>query len=521
MGIIGSIITSVIILVIALVIVEFIFYPYSFNGLKTSLSNAVSSLVNSAQTASAKAALATQSNKPILYIVENDNNSIELFDMQYNKIIGYISLNGVTPNNFGIGTNNKLYVTGSYYNYHDPQYHGVIAIVNTSNDQLIGTIFMASVPTQIALSINGTYAYTINNNGSLSEINLMTRTISVTLPENVTLNLAPPNPTANCTYSQGSSNITESCKGSSGLVGAVSRWSVSIFNESSLISGGNVLNRTYNSASFADNYTFPNAPHYTEPIYITTVTAYTNNSTFRYRFNYTPYGGPGLVAQNNKVALTAQPLDIFYSLNGTRLYIIANYSYSCSYAGFCYNETVYVLNPVNNRILKRIVLDIYPDYSLQAAALSIDGNKLYLLGGNGTNNYETLYLLNSSTESITNEITINSYTADRSSISLSPAGDYLYVISNNDRGSGNINVINTSTLSIVDSILTGASGSNVGNNQLFYFMPTGVAVASNYTYVIGTDGGGSYQLLLISRENDSITQSTGINGCPCEIITGN
>ncbi len=182
MGIIGSIITAVIVLVMAIVIVQIIFNPYYLNVLEAKFSNAVSGLINNAQTATIKATVATQSNKQILYIAENGNNTVALLDMQYNKIIGYITLNGESPSNLAVGPNNRLYVAGSYYNYHDPQYHGLISIINTSNEKVMGTISMASVPTQIAVSTNGTYAYTINNNNTESSINLQTMAVSGSFP---------------------------------------------------------------------------------------------------------------------------------------------------------------------------------------------------------------------------------------------------------------------------------------------------------------------------------------------------
>ena len=102
MGLIGSIIVSVIVLVIAIVIVQIIFNPFYLNGLERSFSNAISGVVNSAQTATIKATVATQSNKPILYIAENDNNTIALLDIQYNKIISFINLDGASPTNLGL-----------------------------------------------------------------------------------------------------------------------------------------------------------------------------------------------------------------------------------------------------------------------------------------------------------------------------------------------------------------------------------------------------------------------------------
>lgn len=182
MGIIGSIIASVIILVIAIVIVQIIFNPYYLNSLRVSLSNVISSLINGAQTALIKTTVATQSNKPILYIAENSNDTVALFDMQYNKIIGYVNLSGASPNNMGMGPNNRLYVTGSYYNYHNPQYHGIISVVNTSSDKVISTISMLSVPTKIVVSSNGTYVYTINSNNTESSIDLQNLIVTGSFP---------------------------------------------------------------------------------------------------------------------------------------------------------------------------------------------------------------------------------------------------------------------------------------------------------------------------------------------------
>ena len=494
------------------------------NGISSSFLVAVSGAIKNG-TRSIEGSLAPQSN--LAYIMQNGNDSIAIFNTNSNKIIGEINLIGKSPTDIVYANStDMLYATGSYYNYHNPQFHGVISIINTTIDSVIGNISMIAVPTQIVVSKNGTYAYTINNNGSLSEIDLITKSVITTLPDNITLNLAPINPTANCTYSQISptynypsgSEINESCNGISGLKNKANRWTVSIYNETSLISGSYVLNRTYNTASFTDNYTYPVQSPYGSTTYISTVTAYTDNSTFLYRFNFSTNNGR-IYEHSNQFTPTIQPTDILYALNGTRLYVIANYSYQCNIGSvqFCYNETVYSIDTKNNQVMSRSVLDVYPDYSSQAAMLSINGSKLYLLGGNGTDNYLTLYSLNSSTGTITAVSTVDSYADDQSNMALTPVGDYLYVASVSNYDAGNIKVIKTTTSSIVDTVNT---QSIAMANRLISYQPTDLLVTSNYTYVLGNGGlgnGGNDLMLVLSRENDSVIETIGISGCPCVI----
>lgn len=402
MGLIGSIIVSVIVLVIAIVIVQIIFNPFYLNGLERSFSNAISGVVNSAQTATIKATVATQSNKPILYIAENDNNTIALLDIQYNKIISFINLDGASPTNLGLGANNQLAVAESYYNYHSPQYHGMVSIVNTSNDKVIGTISMAAVPTQIAVSTNGTYAYTINNNNSESSINLQSMVVTGSFP-------------------------------------------------------------------FTTQY------------------------------------------QN----VTGTPEGLIFSPTQNILYVLVNYG-NCAdepftFSGECSDETLFALNGSNiNQTIWSIQLtpdNIYSSGPKQLA-MSPNGETLYAIIGDDEGAVTTIAVINTTSQKELKTITFGFTDEGGTSLSISPAGDYLYAI---DGGvSDDIAVINTSSETVVDSKSIGYLVNSP--TQL-----TDVAVSSNFTYVMDSSIG-SYGLITINRNNDSITQNIGIDGCPCEIV---
>lgn len=181
MGLIKSIVVSVVILVIALVVVQYIFNPYSFGSLKTSLTDAVSGIANSAQSIAVKAAVGSQANKSLLYITEKNNDTIALLDVQYNKIVGFINLGGKSPNDAVLSRDGQLYVAESYYNYHTPQYHGVVSAISTINDTVTSTIFMNATPLHIIESVNGSYLYTTNNNGTISTIDLQTQNVTNTI----------------------------------------------------------------------------------------------------------------------------------------------------------------------------------------------------------------------------------------------------------------------------------------------------------------------------------------------------
>lgn len=505
MGLISSIIISVIVLVIALVIVQAIFNPYYSSSLKNSLTHTATGVINNAQNASIQAIAASQSNKPILYIAENNNNTIAIFDMQFNKILGLLNLNGASVDNVGIVFGN-VYATGSYYNYHNPQFHGIISIVNTSNNNLVKTISMISVPTQIALSQKNANAYTLNSNGSISEINLKSDSVINTIPFSMLFNYTPNIPTANCIFL----NNAASCNGVSGSATPVIKWNVVMHNVPDILQNFIVFSKNYSSSSFSDNYTLPPPLGAISTPYVIYVTAYTKNSTYQYQF-YQNQQEAIQQGANYRTTPSIQPTELLYGLNGTQLYILTNYTYECPYSQFCFNETLFTFNTSNNKISKRIILDAFTDFSNEAITLSPDGHQIYLLGGNGNNNYPTVYTVNSSTGSLIGTIPLNG-NYGYGDLSMSPLGDYLYVTQDSALsyyGGYNIDVINTSTRSIVDSI--SAKG------QLYSTAVSSILVKTNYTYVIEDSPSSSIQI--ISRKNDTIIGNVGIAGCPCEIVS--
>jgi hypothetical protein len=507
MGVVTSIITSVIVLVIALVIFEFLFNPYAFNGLRASLTHTISGLANNAQTVAIKTAAAVQSNKPVLYIAENSNNTVALFDMQYNKIIGYIDLNGESPNNLAIGPDNLLYVTGSYYNYHNPQYHGLISIVNSSNDKVIGTISMASVPTQITLSTNGTYAYTINNNNTESAISLQKMTVIGSFPFTSSTGIAQgQNATAQCGYSNTNTNTIISCKGLSGLNQPVTNWAVTITDQTTLITHSSVLQKNYSSPSFSDNFTLPlTFMPYTDTDYVVTVTGYANSQVVH---NFTFSQSEAETSSNQNI--TGAPEGLVFSPEENLLFVLVNYGNCLNaplfYTGECSDETLFALNGSNiNQTLWTIPLTPDNIYSSGPKQLAITPNgSVYALIGQ-----DQIAVINATSQKETKNIPFGEAEGGGTSLSMAPNGAYLYAI--NSGLQEDIVVVNTSTETIVDS-------KSIGYEVNSPTQLTDVAVASNFTYVV-TSSIGNYGLMIINRANDSITQNVGMgSNCPCEVV---
>lgn len=515
MGVVTSIITSVIVLVIALVIFEFLFNPYAFSSIRASLTHTVSGLANNAQTVAIKAAASVQSNKPVLYIAENSNNTVALFDTQYNKIIGYINLSGESPNNLEIGPNNMIYVTGSYYNYHNPQYHGIISVINDSNDKVIGAISMASVPTRIALSANGTYAYTINSNNTESSINLQKMIVTASFPFTSGGGVTEgQNATAYCRYTNMGPNTTISCRGLSGLSQPVTNWTVAIYNQSTLITRTLVFQKNYTTQSFSGNYTLPPiSPSYAGPDYTTYVNAYNDSSKL---VTFTFLESSQQASQN----IIGIPEGLVYSPKANLLFVLVNYAGICQsgnmgFGGFtnqCSIQTLFALNGSNvNQTIWQIVLTPHNISSSgpKQLVISPDGKALYAMLGSNGDGTTTLAIINTTSEKEAKSIDFGVGDQGGTSISMSPVGDYVYVVYSGLEGGG-IAVINTSSQSVVDSI-NAASG--VGESL------SDVVVGFNATYVIknaplGPEG---YYLMIIARANDSIINSVGLNGCPCEV----
>lgn len=503
MGIIGGIITSVIILVIALVIVEFIFNPHYLSSFKQSITSGVSGLVNNVQTASVKAVVATQSNKSIMYMAENSNNTIALYDIQYNKIIGFVDLNGTSPNNLATGPGNKLYVTGSYYNYHNPKDHGVIDIINTSSRELASIIPMVSVPVQIAISANGTYAYTLNDNNTESAIGLQNTSVLSSFPFTTTGAIYQiQNATAECTYSNSNSNTTVSCKGFSGYNQPISNWVVSILNQESYVTSNVTLQKNYSGSSFSDIYTLPLVtpnPQYQVPTYVATVLAYDNGQKVQqFKFSQLAY------IENRNI--TGTPEGLIFSPTQNLLFVLANYGncgdVSFGFQGECSVQSLFALNGSNiNQTIWQITLS--PDntgtsHSPKQLVISPDGKTLYVVDS-------SIAVVNTTTM---RQVKTLDFSA--TSLGMSPTGDYIYAISGGTFD--DVAVINTSTESVVDSLNVGSGAGEALED---------VAVTSNFTYIIKSAplGNSNYYLVRIARANDSIVNNTGISGCPCEIIT--
>lgn len=360
MGIITSIITSIVILVIALIIVEFIFNPYYFNSLKTSLTNTLSGLANNVQTTAIKTAAASQSNKPILYIAENGNNTVALFDTQYNKIIGYIALDN-QPNNIALN-NGELYVAENYYNYHTPQYHGAIAIINTSNDKIIDTIYLNSTPYGISVSPNGIYVI-INSNNELTEINLKNGDNSIIF-------------NVNGTYSP-ATNLTG--------------FAPSISIEDSIFSpNGEEL---FTSVNYEVT-----APNYGSPIYQTNrwqeifITNSSDNKPIR---NIT------ITESNNDYGLYIQissPQSLVVSSDGSKLYDLSEDTEGIY---------LYIINATNGNIIKTLTLLGASANTGGGLSLSPDDAYLYVTTGE-ENSFSSTYVINTSTETIVDTINTKS-----------------------------------------------------------------------------------------------------------------
>ncbi|MEM0142691.1 MAG: YncE family protein [Candidatus Parvarchaeum sp.] len=347
-----------------------------------------------------------------IYIAQTSNDEVMVFDINTNKMVSEINLDSISLK--AIATNsNYLYVAGSYYNYHNPKYHGIISVINRTSNKIIYNISMASVPDEIVVTPNGAYAYTLNSNNTESSINLQNRTVV------------------------GSFLFTTSYQGENG----------------------------------------------------------------------TP---EGLILAPNK----------------NTLYVLVNYG-NCEYqsisiisaGGECSDETLFALNTSNiNQTIWSIPINPYNIYASgpHELAISPNGNILYAIIGSQSGSTTTLAIINTTTE---NEVKTFNFSSEQgqSSLSISPGGAYLYLIYSGIPGSGlpDVAVINTSTESVVDSInVVGSAAEEV---------PTDVIVEPNFVYMIksSTLGNYNYYLLTINRNNDSVTSSIGLTGCPCEFTANN
>ncbi|MEM0124017.1 MAG: YncE family protein [Candidatus Micrarchaeaceae archaeon] len=215
------------------------------------------------------------------------------------------------------------------------------------------------------------------------------------------------------------------------------------------------------------------------------------------------------------------PEGLILAPNKNILYVLVNYG-NCEYQSMsilssgreCSDEILFALNASNiNQTIWSI--PIYP-YNIYASgshelAISPNGNMLYAIIGSQSGPDTTLAIINTTTE---NEVKIFNFSSEQgqSSLSMSPGGAYLYLIY---RGiPEDVAVINTSTESVVDSInVAGLAAEDV---------PTDVIVEPNFVYIIKSDLlGYSYYLLTINRNNDSVAQSIGLTGCPCEFTANN
>jgi len=383
------------ILVIAIIIIAVALVYFYWKPIAHTASNVASSQQNTGKSISAglthTIGSSTIPKSSLAYIAQQSNDSVAILDTKNNSIIGSINLAGKSPNNIVFSsTTGLLYTTDSYYNYHTPQYHGVISIINSTNYNIIGNIPMDSVPISIAISSDGTYGYTINNNNTLSSINLQNGAVinSISFSQIVEYK-----------------NLTNPNILSGGCISAYSQ------------------QYGYNTTCIYNNFTrkFTGIP--TGFIYSPT------NNLLYVLVTYNTYCSVG--EEYGEYAFAKSPCNgqMIFALNGSNI-----------------NQTVWQMSlnspsfPLSG---SREIATSTNGNTLYVLA----GYNLTALGHTPT----TLSIINISTQKVIKNVSLDSFESEMASLSISPSSDYIYVMGSYVIN-GQIIVVNTSTKSIVDSI---------------------------------------------------------------------
>jgi len=461
--VINKIMTAGVIVVI--LIIAFLLYLY-WKPAANNLSHLSSKSLPSISSAISQSFSGGINPNETVYILKNKNDSIEVINSKDNSVIENISLEQITPNNMAINSRtDSIYITGSYYNYHNPQYHGMILILNATNGNTIGTIQLQSIPNEISVNPSGTYAYTINSNGTVSELDLKNNDVI-----NV-LTFIPNNETNYITFSKSGAEIF-----TIGNYNYTYNWTIcSEAKVSGTYPNGTTYSYTTNSSSVLDSpIPYPGAScvgYKSNPIQYNLPTIYSINVSNNQLFSQTK-----LVSSPNATC-------VIDDSTGVEL------PYSCSN----YNFTTTVASTQKQLLIS-------PDGTMLYVLAPISSVKALLGGGNS---YQlSLYVMDTSSLGLINKVNIGGGTAG---MSLSPTGDYIYAIGavENDPYA-KVQVINTATDSIVDNL-----------SKVNYSGAYDVAVAYNSTYITTSEN-----LVIVNRSNDTISRQLSLIGCPCEIEFG-